>query len=218
MWQQKQNNFMDLDELTNLPGETTADKTALWQRLESRLQKKPQQTKVVWYWAAACLLICTTIPFLFRSNSDKIPETAIVSNNSTSKSAISQPNKTVASESIKLNTTEIKLLPVVGNSQPLRNKIQVIKTKQDPFVSNAPLPLDLIVQDNSLTEIDTLAKTLAITAKKKISVVHINELEEEDRIAEQNINMAKTLRKKRTKIADKFQYAGTLNFRIYFKN
>ena len=218
MWQPKQNNFMDLDNLTNLPGEATADKAALWQRLESRLQKKPQQKKAVWYWAAACLLICITVPFLFNSNKNKVVEAAIDNNNSRIKSDISQPNKIVVPENIKLNTTEIELPPVVGNAPSLKNKIQMIETKQDSLVSNIPLPSDLIVQDNSPTEIDTLAKTIAITAKKKLSVVHINELEEEDKIAAQNSNLAKSLKKKRTKTTDRSEYAGTLNFRIYFKN
>jgi hypothetical protein len=218
MWRQNQNNFKNLDELTNLPGETTADRAEMWQRLESRLQKKPQKKKVSWFWAAAGLLICITVPFLFNSNKDKIPKAAILNNTTTTKSPISKPNKAVVPENIKLNTTAIKLPPFVGNAPTLRNKIQRIKTKQDSFITNTPLPLDLIVQDNSSTEIDTLAKTLAITAKKKISVVHINDLEEEDRIAGQNSNLTKSLKKKRTKTADRFEYAGTLNFRIYFKN
>jgi hypothetical protein len=219
MWRQNQNNFKNLDELTNLPGETTADKVAMWQRLESRLQKKPQKKKVIWYWAAACLLICTTVPFLFNSNKYEIPTAAILNNTTTTKSPISrQPNKTVVPENIKLNTTEIKLLPIVSNVPSRKTKIQRIKTKQDSFVANTPLKLDLIVQETSPTEMDTLTKKIAITIKKKIHIVHVNELIEEDRIAEQNVNIAKTLRKKRTKIADKFEYAGTLNFRIYFKN
>ena len=217
MWQQKQNNFIELDELVGLPEETVADKTALWQRLESRLQKKPKQKKVVWYWAAACLLICLTVPFLFNSNKNKIQQSEIVNNNFTIKK-LTQTQKTVTPENIQLITTAIKLQHVVSNVPSPHKKIQVIKTKQDSLVFTAPLALDRIEQDISRIEIDTLANPVAITIKKKISVVHINELQEEDRIAERNINIAKSFKKKRTKIADRSEYAGTLNFRIYFKN
>ena len=217
MWQQKQNNFMELDELVGLPGETTANKTALWQRLESRLQKKPQQKKAVWYWAAACLLICTTVLFFFSANKTNVDEAIAVNNNSAVAKPLGQTKRKIAIENIKLETTEIKLPLVVSNVPSLRNKIQLNKTKQDSFVSNTRLPLELIAQDNSV-EIDTPAKTIAIAAKKKLSVVHINEIQEEDRMAEQNINIAKSLKKKRTKIADRSEYAGILNFRIYFKN
>ena len=217
MWQQKQNNFIELDELVGLPEETTADKTALWQRLESRLQKKPQQKKVVWYWAAACLLICITVPFLFNSNKNKIHEAGVVNNNSTIKEP-TQTQKTVATENIQLCTDEIKPQPVVSNVPSPHKKMKVSRTKRDSLVFTAPLALDIIKQDFSRFEIDTLANPVAITTKKKISVVHINELQEEDRIAERNINIAKSFKKKRTKIADRSEYAGTLNCRIYFKN
>ena len=217
MWQQKQNNFIELDELVGLPEETTADKTALWQRLESRLQKKPKQKKVVWYWAAAFLLIFLTVIFFFNSNKNKIQQSEIVNNNFTIKK-LTQTQKTVTPENIQLITTEIKLLHVVNNLPSPHKKIHVIRTKQDSLVFTAPLALDRIEQDISRIEIDTLANPVAITIKKKISVVHINELQEEDRIAERNINIAKSFKKKRTKIADRSEYAGTLNFRIYFKN
>ena len=217
MWQQKQNNFIEFDELVGLPEETTADKTALWQRLESRLQKKPKQKKVVWYWAAACLLICLTVPFLFNSNKNKIQEAGVVDNNSTIKKP-KQTQKTVTTENIQLYTTEIKLLHVVSNVPSPHKKIHVIRTKQDSLVFTAPLALDIIKQDFSRIEIDTPANPVAITTKKKISVVHITELQEEDRIADRNINIAKSFKKKRTKITDRSEYAGILNFRIYFKN
>ena len=217
MWQQKQNNFIELDELLGVPGETTADKTALWHRLESRLQKKPKQIKVVWYWAAACLLICSTVPFLINSNKNKIHEAGVVDNNSTIKEP-TQTQKTVTPENIQLYTTEIKLLHVVSNVPSPHKKIHVIRNKQDSLVFTAPVALDIIEQDFARIEIDTLANPVAITIKKKISVVHINELQEEDRIAERNINIAKSFKKKRTKIADRSEYAGILNFRIYFKN
>ena len=217
MWQQKQNNFIELDELVGLPEETTADKTALWHRLESRLQKKPKQIKVVWYWAAACLLICSTVPFLINSNKNKIHEAGVGNNNSTIQEP-TQTQKTVATENIQLYTIAIKLKHVVSNVPSPPKKIQVIRTKQDSLVFTAPLALDIIKQDFSRTEIDTLSNPVAITTKKKISVVHINELQEEDRVAERNINIAKSFKKKRTKIADRSEYAGTLNFRIYFKN
>jgi hypothetical protein len=68
MWQQKQNNFMNLDELAGLSDEITTTKTALWQRLEVRLQEKPQKAKVLLYWVAACLLICVSVFVLFISN------------------------------------------------------------------------------------------------------------------------------------------------------
>ena len=215
MWQQKQNNLMDLDELEGLPGETTADKTVLWAKLESRLQKKPQRAKAIWYWAAAGLFLCAIVPFLLSDNKNRVDEPIVVNNISKS---LEQTKRTIAIESIKLNATEIKLPQVVKNIPSSNNSSPVVKEKQYSFVSKSPLPIELIAQDYSPIDIDTVASSLAVIPKKKISVVHINELEEEDRMAEQNINIAKSLKKKRTKTADRYEYAGTLNFRIYFKN
>jgi hypothetical protein len=124
----------------------------------------------------------------------------------------------MVTENIQTKKNEINLLPVVNTIAYHTNKQGVTKTVKDSIIAIDSVELKYIPLSDLLVDIDTIATANTITTKKKISVVHINELEEEDRIAEQNINIAKSFKKNRTKIADKSEYAGTIKFRIHFKN
>jgi len=222
MWQQKQNNFAGLDELESLPDETTSDKTALWQRLEDKMQKKPKQVKLWRYCVAACLLICAIIPLLFTGSNTKSGTAKIDKTPRASEQIILQPTENtktaIVIEHLQPKKNEINLPFVVKNFVSDKNRLPVRKVIKDSFITKGNVVLENIPSVALSVNVDTVTTAVLTTSKKKISIVHINELQEEDRVAEQNTNTARSLKRYPTKNADKKAYAGVLNFRIYFKN
>lgn len=222
MSQQKQNNFKELDELINLADEPSVNREALWQKLELRLQKKPAQFKLWWYWAAAILLICTTLPFLFGDGSENNVAAIIDDTPLTGKQTFAepgyQPKTYVPAEIVK----QIRIkndFPVFRKNQVTsNNKFIAQKDLRDSFICTNPVESDNIVFNKLPENFDTTHISASITAKKEISVVHLSELEEEDRIANTNKKIARSFKKKRNQSANHSEYAGILNFRINIKN
>lgn len=50
-----------LDLLEGVPGEAPFDRTAAWDRLHQRLDKKEAKKSTIWYWAAACLFVACIV-------------------------------------------------------------------------------------------------------------------------------------------------------------
>ena len=68
-WKQK------LEDTSSLQNFVLQNKDAGWGKLHSRLEKKPQKKRVVWYWiAAACLLIAATIPFIKSHHTNDVAQ------------------------------------------------------------------------------------------------------------------------------------------------
>jgi hypothetical protein len=160
------------------------DKNAAWEKLHSRLHQPPRRIKAIWYWAAAaCLLIAMLVPMLTANK--KQPE--IMTNNL--KQAVI--NKTEVQQQIVLTENKLNTaLPentgktiTVQTDHPLNNK------KIKPFVIPVKPNIDLIVseQKNISAEqnivllpvqipVTAITTSVAVTERKKLKVVHINEL------------------------------------------
>ena len=53
-----------LEDVGSLQEETQTDKNAAWEKLYSRLGKRPRRVRGLWYLAAACLLMMVMIPVM----------------------------------------------------------------------------------------------------------------------------------------------------------
>jgi hypothetical protein len=173
-----------LDDVDSLSSVTLPDKNAAWEKLHSRLHQQPRRSRAVWYWAAACLLIAVIIPLL--TTNKKHPET--VTNNTvpptTNKATPQQqlPVKenvpTVAPADNNNKTVTIQTDQPINHKKinsgiaPVKSVIASVEFKEQKDIAATPTISILPVQI-PITETTT---AVAITEKKKLKVVHINEL------------------------------------------
>ena len=164
-----------LDELDSLPGETLPDKNAMWEKLHGRIDGRKNIRKIFWYRAAAaCLLIALMIPGML-------------------------------SRKIKNNIVQYKVLPIQIKGPAIHEELYLKKKDTIAAISSAPVEKksalkievnnnrnaiadsnkerieskDQIVVDQISSVIVTDSPVLSIALmplKKKLKVVHINEL------------------------------------------
>ena len=181
-----QNNFHwknKLEDVESLSSEAFPDKNNTWEKLHARLDEKPRRKAFAWYWiAAACLLLAVIIPAItmnkkqnaiVKTNVKPIEQnkknTAVISTPEENKVEKNIPVITEKKDEIKSVASKKEIKPVAGN--PAKNNEDVVInsdsniTAQQPIVSTIP-----VVDSTRATALST------IPAKKKIKVVHINEL------------------------------------------
>ncbi|MEO5891575.1 MAG: hypothetical protein ABIQ31_15090 [Ferruginibacter sp.] len=171
-WKNKLENFDQLSEVI-LPG-----KNELWEKLHIRLEQKPRRSRIMWYLAAACLL---AVIILSLTLTDK-------------------RNEDLASKGTKRAVTAEKLLPTApALKQIIPGNITSASSKKTTPVyhlqpSTYPAALNEPVKDQPVLKIEAMPApqkifettlpdsaviaTQVIVAKKKLKVVHINELGE----------------------------------------
>jgi len=162
----------ELNALEALPGEAPFDKAVAWDRLHQRMNGKRAKKRVIWYWAAACLLLaCMTLFFLHPGHKTQFPSSA---------SYVEHPYK----EQIREDGTN-------GKDAPAIVKAPGIPPPADIHGSKKPVPVRerkaTIIPDvtviippviRSDVHPDTmLAETTAVAVvPRKMRVVHINEV------------------------------------------
>lgn len=173
-----------LEDVEHLSTATLQDKNAAWEKLHSRLHQPPRRIKAIRYWAAAaCLVIAIIVPLLTANKK----QPGIVSNTNsllppaTSKAAAEQrlPVKENVLTVVPANTKTV----TIQTDQSINNKkinsgiasvksatpsTMIIEQKDTPVRTIIILPVQIPV-----TEITT---SVAVSEKKKLKVVHINEL------------------------------------------
>ena len=170
-----------LEALEKLPGDGF-DKAASWEKLYGRLNKKEPRKKLRWFWiAAACLAFALIISmFLFKNTPDKITASA-------KKSATSQPQKPVAKveaknaeaekiDSITLQKKAVAIDKIINSKSYKITPVRpLLKVRLPDTVSEQNLTLQpgnhFINPDNTLSHL-----AIAKPVKKKLQVVHLNEL------------------------------------------
>lgn len=171
-----------LEGLESLPGETF-NKEGAWNRLHERMQEKNSKKKAIWYWAAAACLVIALLTSWFLSMKD---EPALVKNNSAKEKgqpAISQDVITNMKDSIvSISPTSVKR-KIDANSIENTNKIFAPVSHKTPVVENIAIKknkeefITPEINNNSSAPVDAQMNIIAvIPAKKKLRVVHINEL------------------------------------------
>jgi hypothetical protein len=189
MSEQKQNDpghwRNKLEEAWSLQGQLPLDKNAAWEKLQFRLEKKPVRNFMVLYWVAAIVFILLAIPFLMKKNKS-VP---VISKNTTKSQQTTQAlnNKSTndkVNESI-LNPPgfEKKKSVVILKNQHNQQKISKVAPLEKLAIIYTVLPGQTpeVLVIPAIRSIDTTsAITIAITTKKKLKTVHINELDPPD--------------------------------------
>ncbi len=185
MTNEKPNNNINwknkLEELESSAGEVF-NKEASWEKLYPRLHAKPDNKKIIWYWAAAaCLLIAILSPW-FLSNKK---ENDFVKNNSIQKKIQSssfhllpESNKDtsvhisspIVEKKLTVHFVENNKIITSVEQKSLRPENVAVKKDKEEFIKTERI-------NNAITPVDTQINIIAIVhEKKKLRVVHINEL------------------------------------------
>ncbi|MCP9750342.1 hypothetical protein [Ferruginibacter sp. HRS2-29] len=161
-----------LEGLESLSGEDF-DLSASWEKLEARRENPPRKNKAAWYWlAAACLLAVISLPWFFTGKSK---------------------NEAVVKENIPVKQTEqfiLKEQPDTSHAVAVAvsNEVKVIarpaaaliisSNNQPPVPKNNVLPEEIVPDIASVQPViaDTFHLIAAAPAKKKLKMVHYNEL------------------------------------------
>lgn len=166
-----------LEGLTRLPGEDKLDKNAAWKILHERLQQKPHRNNAIWYWAAACILLAFVIPLMIANQK----EYGVVKSSPPQKQHLITP-------AVELQAMPFTVKAPMKVEKKQNNKIKdqhhtPLKTTEK---QNEPVtaivetsiekdPVVIIIQAPGTDTTATVAVT--IPAKKKLPVMHINEVD-----------------------------------------
>ncbi len=172
-----------LEDAGSLSNEIVMDKNAAWEKLHTRLSRKPRRIKPAWYWvAAACLLFAITIPVFIIS---KRPNDVVKNNLPKTKS----PKTTVLKTSRSKENTGIIISPLLINNKKTRphalpgsNQTIGVTTmqKEEMLPANINDQKNMQQQTTLLPVINTAEIIVAaVPEKKKLKVVHVNELTDE---------------------------------------
>lgn len=167
-----------LNGLTGLPGEAAPESSVAWEKLQVRMQHKPRRNKAVWYWAAAILLMVCIIPLLMPGKKDnnlvqRIPE---------------PKNKIDPPAHIPFRARETAVASVQAEKRKVQNHTPKVRpgtalqtVKQDETVT-APAANDIVKESPAAVNPGPIPDTISAMAtvvpeKKKLTVLHINELD-----------------------------------------
>jgi hypothetical protein len=183
MQNENPNNFHwknKLDDTDSLPGEGIADKNAAWEKLHARLGGQPRRKIAIWYWAAASILLLVLMAVLVPR-----PATTELATNNGQVTAPKKPANQNPANAVAETANVVSTVPKTSIPQ----QVHVQPRKIETTVENVPTN-NVLVNNNTaentvtvppvlqlLSVADTSAKILAMApVKKKLKVVHINEL------------------------------------------
>jgi len=163
-----------LDELELLPGAPFKGDAA-WDKLYGRLAGNKKSKKIFWYWmAAACLLAGLIVTFLNQRKTISQPEHH--------ETAIKQPKKTdilvVRTNKYENRIESIQDKIIRRSDKPVQRNRRILLTQVSAKVQSNESIIDdpeqhLIAKPLQIVRNSTAAVVLP---KKKLNVVHINEL------------------------------------------
>jgi hypothetical protein len=174
-----------LEDVEHLSTATLQDKNAAWEKLHSRLHQPPRRIKAIWYWAAAaCLLTAILVPILTANK--KQPETAanVSKSATTNKAAVQRYVPVKENAVITVPSDKINKAVTIQTDQPVNNKkintvVALVKSVIDSTVfreqKNIPATQNIALLPLQIP-VTSITTSVAVTEKKKLKVVHINEL------------------------------------------
>jgi len=169
-----------LEALDSLPGEAAIEKNAMWEKLDSRLHKTTPGSKAIWYWIAAGLLplIIITCAMLNDTENTRIKQAAQENENANTAVSVLTP---VSKEAVTISVSApIENKQPVSSSVPVKEKKILMNTIKANENITAVFPKEPVIEptaDNTLKTDTAFAIATATTVKKKLPVIHINELE-----------------------------------------
>jgi hypothetical protein len=166
-----------LEALDSLP-EETLNKAAAWEKLHNRLRKDSNPNKVVWYRAAAaCLLTAIVISLMFVHRKEKNLVKNDIHKSNISKAELKQaePLKKEAIAVVSAVDGE-KKRTVKNKIKNYNNKTIAAANKELLVTNNNHTSGKLIVLSVPVVDSAVVTTVGIVHAKKKLKVVHINEL------------------------------------------
>ena len=167
-----------LEALNSLPEQFAPEKDAMWEKLQDRLQEKPAGNKAKWYWMAAALLPLSIAQFVMMYKTGDTFEVAVTKD----KNEITAPAfvPAISKEEIAITVCA----PAEKKQSIVNARLKNIKpadTAKKSEVVVAAIPAENLKTEinlNNTQPVDTALNFASTnTAKKKLQVVHINELE-----------------------------------------
>ena len=167
-----------LDELDQLPGEQIQDKNASWRKLHDRLREKPRHKKTIWYWtAAASVLLIAGLQWINTHQKDiRIvnDKTQPVPENTSKKIEMVQADTVKNAKTIIVERTPEVPATVKNKSRSMPMSAPLLKNEPDSVTVKESLPEIITTIDNRTS--DTIAVVASLPVKKKLRVIHINDL------------------------------------------
>jgi hypothetical protein len=166
-----------LDELEHLTG-SSFNTDAAWDKLHGRLRGNKSNKKMSWYWiAAACLLFVLIITLLnYQKSSSKVSDKETVKGQS---KKIDIPTlKVEESNENKNNAEPVKDKIVSTLNKPTKRSRYVIHTEVVTKVHHNNMVINYPEQEPLVKPLQIInnSTTSVPSSKKKLKVVHINEL------------------------------------------
>lgn len=169
-----------LDDLDHLPGEQIPDKNLGWEKLHNRLQEKSRNKIVRWYWtAAACLLLVIGIPWLtinekdqnlVKNNMQQIPSNSSILQTPSTDNTIITPSQT-QTENKHPNAAKAKIKLQYRPKYNADTIDEPVANQRKVLIKSTPEVFNISINP------DTIAFVTVVPVKKKLRVVHINELD-----------------------------------------
>jgi hypothetical protein len=170
--------------LDSLPDEPLLDKNEQWQQLQGRLEQQQGRKRVLWYWAAAGILLLFT-SLLWTINTKQSGELPSVV-------SVEQPNKKalLPSVSTKVSDTMYTVADLSAKTDT-KSTHAANQMPRDTVVSPIQMPQPMAIAETvavakalpTIRPADTqlvAAVATPLPAKQKLKVVHINELNNPD--------------------------------------
>ncbi len=192
-----------LETLDCLPGEVGIDKNAIWEKLDSRLHKTQTDNKAIWYWIAAGLLPLIIIAFTMADDTENIMAKQHAGEKKNINTTVSVlPPVSKESLAVFVSVPIVKKRSVTGSIPDKENKILIDTIKANENVTVAVFskePETVPIIDNILTGDTALAIATTATVKKKLPVIHINELETFPLQFAEPVNYAESIKLRKNK-------------------
>ena len=179
-WQTK------LEELDQLCGEPVIDKSVSWNKLHARLGAKPGYKKLLWYWLpAACILIVVGLQGIIADrkgneivaakNQSKREQQVRQTHTPKEQTAVSDSNRITSEEPQGRQATAVR---AITKSLHASKDLPAAANEIQPDTDSSKRSLETeLVQAIAPGRADSTSSVLALPAKRKLRVIHINELQ-----------------------------------------
>ena len=208
-----------------LPGEYLQDKDAAWDKLQNRLNQKPKRAAAAWYyWAAAVLVACLSLPFLIKEQPKKDVVKAKLPTKVSPQHLIPSPAASPETVMTIIQQNDVASKTGLSLNKPAQLKKITENKKVVTDQNTIQIPEDIVAQKEIIAQQTVTENTEAVATipeKKALRVVNINELEANEREAMATTAMAKNLlktpRASRARKIRPTEYAGILHIKIPLK-
>jgi hypothetical protein len=170
-----------LENVDGFTGAPLKDKNAAWEKLHARLHKKTVNNLLSWHWvAAACLVVATITTIFLLSNKKQEP---LITVSPAHRQPVTDTKKRLITE--QKNAEPVSIKPRWKNKTDISYSQKNRSIKKDDLISNNAPSIDSINKapametvTQSTLQVDSADRkiTIIIPAKKKLRVVHINDL------------------------------------------